>query len=107
MHPPIFLHDQVKLTAAEGMSPAAAMTAVGQNRKSSMGYGMSGVGGKSAVIRSNSDIGIGMSGVGGNPDVAPTWPARPEIAKTGHSMSRPFLAFSAGGSHLAAPQQQP
>ena len=56
--------------------------------------GTSGVGGKSAVIRSNSDIGIGMSGVGGNPDVAPTWPARPEIARSGHKPSHFFLCLA-------------
>ncbi len=66
---PIFLHGQVKLTVAEGMSPAAAMTALGHKRKSSRGTGMSAFGGKADIIRAKADIPLLMSGVGGKADI--------------------------------------
>ena len=38
-----------------------------------------------------------MSGVGGNPDVAPTWPARPEIARSGSGTALPVRLPATSG----------
>ena len=75
---------------AQKDTASAFSHSLGQKRKSSMGYGMSALGGRADEIRVKADIAARRSVAGGRSDLPRTWPELRLLANCGHSTGSLF-----------------